>query len=100
VVVRTAATNLVDFFSVDPRLAKPPVMAALAMRNLLQADYGYLLAMLTAGTLSTVLGDYTSHNLLLNHAGGSIALRVLLAPFFIAGDWRGWSLSSIGRPSS
>jgi uncharacterized membrane-anchored protein len=109
VVVRTAATNLADFFSVDLRLAKPWVMAGLAVvlalsvaaawqlswrksvdgtdaqSNLLRADYGYWLAMLIAGTLGTVMGDYFSHDLHLGHALASLVLSALLAPFFILG---------------
>jgi uncharacterized membrane-anchored protein len=109
VLVRTAATNLADFFSVDLKLAKPSVMAGLtvllvlsvaaawqlvwrnsadrpdAQSNLLRADSGYWVAMLTAGTLGTVLGDYFSHDLHFGHVGASVALSALLAPFFIAG---------------
>jgi uncharacterized membrane-anchored protein len=109
VVVRTSATNLADFFSVDLRLAKPWVMAGLAVAlalsvaaawqlswrksvdgtdaqsNLLRADYGYWLAMLIAGTLGTVMGDYFSHDLHLGHALASLVLSALLAPFFILG---------------
>jgi uncharacterized membrane-anchored protein len=117
VVVRTAATNLADFFSVDLRLAKPWVMAGLAVllalsvaaawqlswrnavdktdeqRNLLRADSGYWLAMLIAGTLGTVMGDFFSHDLHLGHAVASIVLSALLAPFFLWGAWRLlWSL--------
>jgi uncharacterized membrane-anchored protein len=117
VVVRTAATNLADFFSVDLRLAKPWVMAGLAVllalsvaaawqvswrnaaektdaqSNLLQADYGYWLAMLIAGTLGTVMGDFFSHDLHLGNAVASIALSVLLAPFLVLGVRRQlWSL--------
>jgi uncharacterized membrane-anchored protein len=117
VVVRTAATNLADFFSVDLRLAKPWVMAGLAVllalsvaaawhlswrnaaektdaqSNLLQADYGYWLAMLIAGTLGTVMGDFFSHDLHLGNAVASIVLSVLLAPFLVLGVRRQlWSL--------
>jgi uncharacterized membrane-anchored protein len=109
VVVRTAATNLADFFSVDLRLGKPWVMSALAallaltvavawqlvwrgsaaktdaQRNLLRADYGYWLAMLIAGTLGTVMGDFVSHDLHFGVVYGTILLGALLAPFFIVG---------------
>src|SRR6202047_100926 len=109
VVVRTAATNLADFFSADLRLAKPGVMAGLAVllalavaaawqvswrnaldkndaqRNLLRADSGYWLAMLIAGTLGTVMGDYFSHDLHLGNAIASIVLSALLAPFLVLG---------------
>jgi len=117
VVVRTAATNLADFFSVDLRLPKPWVMAGLAallavavaaawqivwrrladkgdvQSNLLRADYGYWLAMLIAGTLGTVMGDFFSHDLHLGNALGSAVLSALLAPFFVIGARRLlWSL--------
>jgi uncharacterized membrane-anchored protein len=109
VIVRTAATNLADFFSVDLRLGKLAVMAVLTAllalsvaaawqlvwrnaadkadppSNPLRADAGYWIAMLTAGTLGTVLGDYFSHDLQLGHAAASVALSVLLAPFFVVG---------------
>ena len=117
VVVRTAATNLADFFSVDLRLAKPWVMTGLAVllalsvaaawqlswrnavdktdaqSNLLRADFGYWLAMLIAGTLGTVMGDFFSHDLHLGNAVASIVLSALLAPFLVLGVRRQfWSL--------
>ena len=114
VVVRTAATNLADFFAGDLRLPRPWVMAGLAVllalsvaaawqlswrklswrnvanktdaqSNLLRADYGYWLAMLIAGTLGTVMGDFFSHDLHLGNAVASIVLSALLAPFFVLG---------------
>jgi uncharacterized membrane-anchored protein len=117
VVVRTAATNLADFFCVDLRLAKPWVMTGLAVllalsvaaawqlswrnavdktdaqSNLLRADFGYWLAMLIAGTLGTVMGDFFSHDLHLGNAVASIVLSALLAPFLVLGVRRQfWSL--------
>ena len=117
VVVRTAATNLADFFSADLRLPRPWVMASLAVvlalsvaaawqlswrnaanktdaqSNLLRADYGYWLAMLIAGTLGTVMGDFFSHDLHLGNAVASIVLSALLAPFLVLGARRLlWSL--------
>jgi uncharacterized membrane-anchored protein len=117
VVVRTAATNLADFFSGDLRLPRPWVMAGLAVAllisvtaawqlvcrnaidkgdaqsNLLRADTGYWVAMLIAGTLGTVMGDYFSHNLHLGNAVASLILSALLAPFFVVGARRlVWSL--------
>jgi uncharacterized membrane-anchored protein len=107
VVVRTAATNLADFLSVDLRLPKLWSMAALALLlalavaaawqlvwrksadksnaqgNLLTADLGYWTAMLIAGTLGTVMGDFFSHDLHLGNALGSVVLGLLLAPFFV-----------------
>src|ERR1700726_1390473 len=109
VVVRTAATNLADFFSVDLRLPKPWVMTGLAVllalsvaaawqlswrnsvdktddqSNLLRADSGYWLAILIAGTLGTVGGDFFSHDLHLGNALASIVLSALLAPFLVLG---------------
>jgi uncharacterized membrane-anchored protein len=117
VVVRTAATNLADFFSVDMRLPKLWVMAGLALlltltvaavsrlvrrdplnsnapSKLLRADASYWLAMLIAGTLGTVMGDFCSHDLHLGNAVGSVVLSALLAPFFVLGvRGRLWSLS-------
>jgi uncharacterized membrane-anchored protein len=117
VVIRTAATNLADFFSSDLRLPRPWVMASLAVllalsvaaawqlswrnaanktdaqSNLLRADFGYWLAMLIAGTLGTVMGDFFSHDLHLGNAVASIVLSALLAPFLVLGARRLlWSL--------
>jgi uncharacterized membrane-anchored protein len=117
VVIRTAATNLADFFSADLRLPRPWVMASLAVllalsvaaawqlswrnaanktdaqSNLLRADFGYWLAMLIAGTLGTVMGDFFSHDLHLGNAVASIVLSALLAPFLVLGARRLlWSL--------
>jgi uncharacterized membrane-anchored protein len=117
VVVRTAATNLADFFAGDLRLPRPWVMAGLAavlalsvaaawqlswrnaadksdaQGNLLRADYGYWLAMLIAGTLGTVMGDFFSHDLHLGNAVASLVLSALLAPFLFVGARRLlWSL--------
>src|SRR5580692_11648425 len=122
VVVRTAATNLADFFAGDLRLPRPWVMAGLAAvlalsvaaawqlswrklswrnavdkadarSNLLRADSGYWLAMLIAGTLGTVMGDFFSHDLHLGNAVASLVLSALLAPFLFVGARRLlWSL--------
>src|SRR6202023_1153934 len=117
VVVRTAATNIADFFAGDLRLPRPWVMAGLAavlalsvaaawqlswrdaadksdaQGNLLRADYGYWLAMLIAGTLGTVMGDFFSHDLHLGNAATSIVLSALLAPFLVLGARQlPWSL--------
>jgi uncharacterized membrane-anchored protein len=112
VVVRTAATNLADFFSFDLRLSKLLVMAGLvlllvltvatglrplgrddvnknhAQSGLLRADFGYWLSMLIAGTLGTVTGDFFSHDLHLGDARASAVLAALLAPFFVLGGWQ------------
>jgi uncharacterized membrane-anchored protein len=110
VVIRTAATNLADFFCGDLRLSRPAVMAALGLalaivvalvwnawrqsdaRELdkralvLRADATYWLSMLLAGTLGTVLGDYFSHDLHLGNAWASIALGLVLAGAFAIGS--------------
>lgn len=117
VIVRTAATNFADFFSVDLRLAKVWVMLALAIvlilgvwlswqllwsrRNdndgsrppLLQADAPYWFCMFAAGTLGTVLGDYCSHDWRLGDAGASLFLSAALAVLVLVGRGRIlWSL--------
>lgn len=113
--VRTAATNLGDFFAGDLRIARPLVMAFLAVvlaiviavawktswksdsaepkAAVLCADAPYWLGMLLAGTLGTVIGDYFSHNLQLGDAVGAIALMAILATMFAIGS-KGliWSL--------
>ncbi len=113
ILVRTAATNLGDFFAGDLKLPRPWVMAglvvvlaavvALAARTwwrtgngpvrVLRADAAYWFAMLVAGTLGTVVGDYVSHNLHLGDAWASVALGLPLAALFLIGR-RGliWSL--------
>jgi uncharacterized membrane-anchored protein len=117
VIVRTAATNFADFFSVDLRLAKIWVMLALAVvlvlavwlswrfiwsrrevdrdapAPLLRADVPYWFAMFTAGTLGTVLGDYCSHDWHLGNGEASIVLSAVLLVLFVAGRGRLlWSL--------
>jgi uncharacterized membrane-anchored protein len=115
VLVRTAATNLGDFFAGDLRIARPLVMAILAVvlatvitvawkirwkplsddpkAAVLRADAPYWLGMLLAGTLGTVMGDYFSHNLQLGDAVGAIVLTAILAAMFALGS-KGliWSL--------
>jgi uncharacterized membrane-anchored protein len=109
VVVRTAATNLADFFSGDMHLPRPWVMATLAVvlaimvamlfsaggrseQNVrgrgilvLRADTAYWTGMLVAGTLGTVIADYLSHNLHLGDDVASILLSFALAVFFATG---------------
>jgi uncharacterized membrane-anchored protein len=117
VIVRTAATNFADFFSVDLRLAKIWVMLALAVvlllavwaswrfiwspreagrdasAPLLRADVPYWFAMFTAGTLGTVLGDYCSHDWHLGNGEASIVLSAVLLVLFVAARGRLlWSL--------
>jgi uncharacterized membrane-anchored protein len=115
ILVRTAATNLGDFFAGDLRIARPPVMAILAVvlalvialawktrwksldgdskAAILSADAPYWLGMLLVGTLGTVMGDYFSHNLQLGDAVGAIVLTAILAAMFAVGS-KGliWSL--------
>ena len=106
ILVRTAATNLGDFFAGDLKLPRPWVMAglivllaivvAIASRTVwrtvsaevrvLRADAAYWLAMLVAGTLGTVMGDYVSHNLHLGDLWGSVALSVPLLVLFAIGS--------------
>ena len=117
VIVRTAATNFADFFSVDLRLAKIWVMLALtvvlilaiwfswrllwsrrkddgaARAPLLQADVPYWFCMFAAGTLGTVLGDYCSHDWHLGNAGASLFLSAALTVLVLIGRGRIlWSL--------
>jgi uncharacterized membrane-anchored protein len=115
ILVRTAATNLGDFFAGDLRIARPLVMATLTVMlalvialawqtrwkslggdpktAVLRADGPYWFGMLLAGTLGTVMGDYFSHNLQLGDAVGAIVLTAILAAMFVVGS-RGliWSL--------
>jgi uncharacterized membrane-anchored protein len=106
VIVRTAATNFADFTAGDLKLPRIWVMMVLAMllaasvwsswqfawRHLtnkadevLRADLGYWVCMFLAGTLGTVMGDYSSHNLKLDDGGAAILLSPLLAILFVAG---------------
>lgn len=117
IVVRTAATNLADYFAGDLKLPRPWVMTSLAVllvlvvaviaqarrcgepvdrrRELLRADTAYWIGMLLAGTLGTVIGDYVSHNLGLGDARATVALGVPLAALFVVGSATGliWSLA-------
>lgn len=108
VIVRTAATNFADFFSVDLRLAKIYVIVALAVvlmlalwvswrllwseakekggdAGLLRADLAYWFCMFVAGTLGTVIGDYASHDWHLGDAWASIVLSTALMGLFAVG---------------
>jgi uncharacterized membrane-anchored protein len=115
ILVRTAATNLGDFFAGDLKIARSLLMAILAVilalvialawktrwkslaggpkAAVLSADAPYWLGMLLAGTLGTIMGDYFSHNLQLGDAVGAIVLSAILAAMFAAGS-KGliWSL--------
>jgi uncharacterized membrane-anchored protein len=106
IIVRTAATNFADFAAGDLKLPRLWVMVALAILliaavwlswrfawrrlankadEVLCADLGYWVCMFLAGTLGTVIGDYSSHNLKLDDAGAAILLSPIVALLFVAG---------------
>src|ERR1700744_5367927 len=106
IIVRTAATNFADFSAGDLKLPRLWIMVVLtvlliaavwlswrfAWRRLanktdgvLSADLGYWVCMFLAGTLGTVIGDYSSHNLKLDDAGAAILLSPIVALLFVAG---------------
>jgi uncharacterized membrane-anchored protein len=106
IIVRTAATNFADFAAGDLKLPRLWIMVVLAMaliaavwlssrfarRSLANkadevqcADLGYWVCMFLAGTLGTVIGDYSSHNLKLDDAGAAILLSPIVALLFVAG---------------
>jgi uncharacterized membrane-anchored protein len=107
IIVRTAATNFADFACGDLKLPRLWVIAALSVilvaalaaswqfawhrqqdkadstDNVLRADTGYWISMFIAGTLGTVIGDYSSHDWHLGDAGASIVLGSVLALLFL-----------------
>jgi uncharacterized membrane-anchored protein len=110
VVVRTAATNLADFLAGDLKLTRLWIMLALAVLlaaivayakfraaaaapaegqrdagGVLTADAYFWLAMLTAGTLGTVAGDFSSFGTGLGLVNATIALSALLCAWFFLG---------------
>lgn len=106
IIVRTAATNFADFAAGDLKLSRLGIMVVLAIlliaavwlswrfawRSLanktdkvLRADLGYWVCMFLAGTLGTVIGDYSSHNLKLDDAGAAVLLSPIVALLFVAG---------------
>lgn len=106
IIVRTAATNFADFAAGDLKLPRLWVMLVLAILliaavwlssrfawqrlankadEVLCADLGYWVCMFLAGTLGTVIGDYSSHNLKLDDAGAVILLSPIVALLFVAG---------------
>jgi len=106
IIVRTAATNFADFACGDMKLPRLWVMAALAILlvasvwlswqfawrwladkadNVLRADLGYWVCMFIAGTLGTVIGDFSSHNMRLDDAGASALLSPVVAALFLIG---------------
>jgi uncharacterized membrane-anchored protein len=108
IIVRTAATNTADFACGDlkqPRIVVIGILAVLlviavaaswqlAWRHVgkidrgfavVRADAGYWISMFIAGTLGTVIGDYTGHDFHLGDAMATIALGVPLAALFWIG---------------
>jgi uncharacterized membrane-anchored protein len=109
IIVRTAATNFADFVCGDLKWPRLAVMAGLtvipalalaiswqtvwrgspdkAARTLpvLRADLGYWICMFIAGTLGTVIGDYSSHNRHLDDGGAALLLSPIVAAFFLSG---------------
>jgi uncharacterized membrane-anchored protein len=106
IIVRTAATNLADLGASDFRLQKPWLIAflsaALALTLLINpprkfeltqgprfelptTDARYWAAMLIAGTLGTVIGDFASFQTGMGLANASITLSVVLAFVFFLG---------------
>jgi hypothetical protein len=94
VIVRTAATNLADLATHDLHLAYPRVIAGLAVLMVLLARRGgrrasaggppatdgwYWATMLTAGTLGTAIGDFTSDDLGIGSGLGTVVLGAILA---------------------
>src|SRR3954447_6870004 len=113
VVIRTAATNLADLAIFDFKFPWLAVMAGLALFFVCRAAFdrafwflpagraldknrtglpstawNYWLCMLIAGTLGTVVGDFTSFETGLGLAKSSIVLSLILAGVFYLG--RGW----------
>ena len=104
IIVRTAATNFADFACGDMKLPRLWVIAGLAAAlavavvaswqltsrpdkrdgadSVLRADAGYWLSMFIAGTLGTVIGDFSSHNLHLGDAQASLVLSAGLGLLF------------------
>jgi hypothetical protein len=106
IIVRTAATNFADFAAGDLKLPRLGIMVVLAILliatvwlswrlawrrlanradEVLCADLGYWVCMFLAGTLGTVIGDYSSHNLKLDDAGAAILLSPIVALLLVAG---------------
>jgi len=104
VVIRTAATNLADLAISDMQLPWRSVMAGLAVFLVASAAFdrafffrtttqtrlpatgsSYWLCMLIAGTLGTVLGDFTSFATGLGLARSSVVLCLILGGVFYLG---------------
>lgn len=111
IIVRAAATNLGDLAASDFKLGRPLAAAVLTALLALVLAFGwfqardegpaakepgtlpsidakYWIAMLMAGTLGTVLGDYTSFGMGLGTRYASLALDVLLAGVLSLGGLR------------
>ncbi len=112
IIVRAAATNLGDLLASDFKLGRPLAAGFLTVLLLVVLFVGsfyasvderaelkspdelprtgieYWTAMLIAGTLGTVLGDYTSFGLGLGTRYASLVLDILLAVVFLAGGMR------------
>jgi uncharacterized membrane-anchored protein len=106
VILRTAATNLADLATHDLHIAYPRVIAGLAVLMVLlarrggrRADAGgppatdgwYWATMLTAGTLGTAIGDFTSGDLGLGSGLGTVVLGAILALALAWGSRSHWS---------
>lgn len=110
VVIRTAATNLADFLTIDLGLGQPWTIAALALllfavfpmarsevrlymaavliaragqKGRPQTDVSYWLTMVAASTLGTVLGDWSTFSLGLGPLRSSILLLLVLVATFL-----------------
>ena len=109
ILVRTAATNLADLAASDMKQPRPWIMLVLAIllagvaalrvpratsiiarekSDLPTTDSQYWLCMLVAGTLGTVLGDFTAGDAGLGLANASIVLSCLLGFMFFFGQGR------------
>jgi uncharacterized membrane-anchored protein len=102
VVIRTAATNLADLAIGDLKWSWLAVMAGLAVLLVASAGFdqktsqarlpatswNYWLCMLIAGTLGTVVGDFTSFGVGLGLLKSSILLSLILAgAFYLVRGW-------------
>ena len=107
VTVRTAATNLADFFAGDMKLGRSWVMLGLAIllvatvllarfpasktrgaangTGLPETDARFWTSMLVAGTLGTVLGDFSSFGFGLGLERSTLVLSALLGTWFLFG---------------
>jgi uncharacterized membrane-anchored protein len=106
IIVRTGATNFADFACGDMKLPRLLVIVGLiallvvalfaswqlawrrqsdrsnALDNVLRADLGYWISMFIAGSLGTVIGDYSSHDLHLGDGGASLLLAPIVVLLF------------------